>query len=201
MDTLNNALSVLRTNPYVSASTSLFLVLYAGLAAPALPAHVAGLFENSVFKILILVAVLVLLKGQNITTALLVAIGFVISMNTLSQYRVSAMAGELSALNPPKTGTGTDTDTGAVPAPTTNPSIGPDGIAPTGPFDVAEWSLNDGNNQLRLHGYDYEGQDATNHLPGGHGDMELNEKQQVSDAPGGYDGPGYATIGTADSQL
>jgi hypothetical protein len=198
MDTLNNALSVLRTNPYVSASTSLFLVLYAGLAAPALPASVAGLFENSVFKILILVAVLVLLKGQNITTALLVAIGFVISMNTLSQYRVSAMASELSALNPPKS----DAGTAPVPAPTTDPALGPDGIAPTGPFDVAEWSLKDGNNRLRLHGYDYEGQDAANHLPGGHGDMELNEKQQVSDAtPSGYDGPGYATIGGTDSQL
>lgn len=195
MDTLNNALSVLRTNPYVSASTSLFLVLYAGLAAPALPASVAGLFENSVFKILILVAVLVLLKGQNITTALLVAIGFVISMNTLSQYRVSAMASELSASKNDPSPAPVPT-----PVPTTDPSLGPDGTAPTGPIDVVEWSLKDGNNRLRLHGYDYEGQDATNHLPGGHGDMELNEMQQVSTLDG-YDGPSYATIGTVDSQL
>jgi len=154
MDILNNTLSVLRTHPYASASISLFLV--SGLAALVLPTSVAGLFENSVFKILILVAVLVLL------------------MSALSRYRVSAMANEIS---------------------TTEPS-GSDGQPPTGPQDVTEWSSKDGTNRLRLRGYDYVDQDVTNHLPGGHGDMELNANQGPSDplVPDGYDGPSYSIV-------
>lgn len=99
MDVVNNTLSVLRTNPYVSSSVSLFLILYAGLAAPALPASVAGLFEHSVFKTLIMVLILVLLREKNFTTALLVAIGFMVSMTTLSRYRARAMVTEFGSNN------------------------------------------------------------------------------------------------------
>lgn len=87
-------LSVLHTNPYVSGALGLFLVMYAGMAAPALPASIAGLFENSLFKLAILSLVLIM-RNYNPTLAILVAIGFVISMNTLSNYRIFAMASEL----------------------------------------------------------------------------------------------------------
>lgn len=148
MDVLNNTLSVLRTNPYVSSSVSLFLVLYAGLAAPALPASVAGLFEHSVFKTLIMVLILVLLREKNFTTALLVAVGFMVSMSTLTRYRAHAMARDLGA--------------------------GVDVQAPSGPIEDAEWSANEGDgvNHVKLRGHDYVGPDEPNHLPGGHGPNE-----------------------------
>ena len=47
-----NSLSFL-DNKYVSASVSLFLVLYAGMAAPELPEGVARLFEHKLFRIFI----------------------------------------------------------------------------------------------------------------------------------------------------
>lgn len=104
MNTLTNLiknadsyLSVLHSNPYVSGSVGLFLVLYAGMAAPKLPAQIAGLFENSLFKLLILSMVLVV-RNYNPTLAILVAVGFVISMNTLSNYRIFAMANELDSI-------------------------------------------------------------------------------------------------------
>lgn len=93
--TADGYLSVLHTNKYVGAGVSLFLVLYAGLAAPSLPASVAALFENPLFKLAVLTLVLVT-KLYNVTISLLVAIGFVISMQTLSKYRIFTMANELS---------------------------------------------------------------------------------------------------------
>ena len=96
--TLNNNLSILRTNPYLSASINLFLVLYAGLAAPNLPASIAGLFEYPVFKILILTLVMVLVQGKNWNMAILIAMGFSVSMMTLSRYRTASLVTELSGL-------------------------------------------------------------------------------------------------------
>ncbi len=90
-------LSVLHTNSYVAGAVTLFLVLYGAMAAPALPPMVATLFENPVFKMLILMLVLVV-RNYNPTMAILVAVGFVISMQTLSKYRIFTMANELSGL-------------------------------------------------------------------------------------------------------
>ena len=100
MDVLRIAdsyLAVLHTNVYVSGVVTLFLVLYGAMAAPALPVGLASLFENSLFKLLILVLVLVV-RNYNPTMAVLVAIGFVISMQTLSKYRIFTMANELSGV-------------------------------------------------------------------------------------------------------
>ena len=90
-------LSVLHTNVYVSGVVTLFLVLYGAMAAPSLPVGLAALFENSLFKLLVLVLVLVV-RNYNPTMAVLVAIGFVISMQTLSKYRIFTMANELSGV-------------------------------------------------------------------------------------------------------
>lgn len=177
---MDKVLSVLRTNPYISSSVSLFLALYAGLAAPALPANIAGLFEYGVFKLLILVLVLVLLKGQNITMALLVSIGFVISMGTLSRYRVFTMANELASFSPSASTTSAKSDA----------AFGPDGQRVQVPGDAASWSSKDGVNRLNIRGYEYAGHDEKNHLPGGH-----------DSDPEGYSGHNFATIGAPDSQL
>ena len=88
-------LSVLHTNVYVSGVVTLFLVLYGALAAPALPPIAARMFENQLFKFMILALVLVV-RNYNPTMAMLIAVGFVISMQTLSKYRIFTMANELS---------------------------------------------------------------------------------------------------------
>lgn len=173
MDRLNNLLSVLRTNPYVSGATTLFLVLYAGLAAPALPSSIVGLFEHSVFKFLVMVMVLALVKGKDYRVALLVVIGFVVSMATLSRYRAYSMGRDLG---------------------TSGSNVGD--------RERSVWSSKDGVNHLNIRGYSYIDRDEPNHLPGGHGDMATNNSiLAATQDPNGYDGHDYASIGTDKSQL
>ena len=220
MDSVNNTLSALRANPYASAAVNLFLVLYAGLAAPALPSGIASLFENSLFKLLILVAVIVLVQGKNLTTGILVAVGFVLSMGTLSRYRISTLASEMVNL----TGSGNSREQreamttrydGSVPDLQRNwpPSFGPDGQRQMRPANRSAWGSSKGVNKVRIRGYEYSDHDSVNQLPGGHGSMNSNRRSVVA-APlhpdkkfsgpqnvKGYKGKSFATIGAPDSQL
>ena len=200
-NTADNYLSVVRTNPYVSSSVTLFLVLYAGLAAPALPPSIAGLFEHSAFKLLILFMVLFLLKNQEPMMALMVAVGFVISLNTLSKYRIFTMANELNGL------VGNKTENNSTRSPTG--SYGPNGVAPVEPISESVWKNNGTNHSIKLRGHDYSHDDEP------HGGNGTNTQQvaaplhpdnkyqgpQGLQGPSGYDGTDLATIGTPDSQL
>ena len=58
LDQIDNAMAMVLGNPYLSTALTLFLVLYAGLAAPNLPHFIASLFENPLFKFLILFLIL-----------------------------------------------------------------------------------------------------------------------------------------------
>lgn len=95
LKTADSYLSVLHTNPYVYATLTIFLILYAGMAAPKLPPYIASLFENTIFKVLIMFLILAV-RNYNPTVALLVAVGFLISMQTLSKYRIFTMANDLN---------------------------------------------------------------------------------------------------------
>jgi hypothetical protein len=65
-----------------SAITSMFLVLYAGMASPELPKMVKKMFNNSIFRILILS--LIVYKGnKDPQLAITIAIAFTITMNYL----------------------------------------------------------------------------------------------------------------------
>lgn len=200
---LNKSLDVLRTNNYASAAITLFLVMYAGLAAPSLPPSIASLFEYSAFKFFILVMVLVFLNNNNPTVAILVAISFVVSMSTLSRYRVFTMANELTSLGfgSKKETEATEATEATVVAKRNAAAKGPNGQAPQGSSNAATWSSEGRTNRVTLRGYNYESDDAVNHLPGGHGEMlpGLVQSQQVG--PVGYLGGQHATIGTPDSQL
>lgn len=208
LNVVDSSLSVLRTNPYASGATTLFLVLYAGLAAPALPASVAGLFEHSLFKLLILTLVLLLVKNQNPTTAILVAVAFVVSMNTLSKYRVFTMANDLSNLVG-------SAPSGKVAKPSDS-SYGPDGLASEGSVEEIVIDSKGSNHKTKIRGHHYSHDDEPNLLPGGHGDMAQNAGLQSAAAlhpngayqgpqgmqvPTGYDGDLLATVGGPDSQL
>ena len=75
---ISNSLSIL-DNVYVKNVVKMLLVLYAGLAAPRLPAWVANLFNNSVFRLLILFLIAYIgLKDTSI--ALMSAVAFTLTI-------------------------------------------------------------------------------------------------------------------------
>jgi hypothetical protein len=84
-NTVNKYLSFL-DNEYVSAGLSIILVLYAGLAAPALPESIAKLFDNTLFKILMFFLIVYISK-KDTKVALIAAIGVMISIQTLNKIK------------------------------------------------------------------------------------------------------------------
>jgi hypothetical protein len=147
----DKSLSVLRTNQYLSAIVTLLLILYAGLAAPALPPQIAMLFDYSVVKILMLALMLVLLRGQNFGIALLFAIGFVVSMNTLSHYRMFGMVHDVASTMA-----------------SSQPMVKPYAEVVPGPISTVTWQSEGDEHKVQLRGFTYEHKDVKNLLPGGH---------------------------------
>ncbi len=75
---ISNSLSIL-DNVYVKNVVKMLLVLYAGLAAPRLPSWLANLFNNSVFRLLILFLIAYIgLKDTSI--ALMSAVAFTLTI-------------------------------------------------------------------------------------------------------------------------
>lgn len=81
-------LSNLANNTYVTASASLFLMLYAGMARPQLPEFVAKLFNDAIFRVFIL-SLVVFMGGQNIQVSILIAIAFTVTMNLLNEQKIA----------------------------------------------------------------------------------------------------------------
>jgi len=75
-------------DPYVSAVLTLFLVLYGGLAKPNLPDFITDLFENPLFRMLVLFLI-AYTSSQNIQVALLVAVGFTLTMQLVSERKIA----------------------------------------------------------------------------------------------------------------
>lgn len=87
MDSVDEYLSIAFTNPYTKSILTLFLVLYGGLAAPKLPDSLLKLFDNQMFRIIIL-ALIVYMGQKDAMFAIMIAVAFVISMNTLNQKKI-----------------------------------------------------------------------------------------------------------------
>jgi len=86
-ENLNNLIRKM-DNEYVSGAVSLFLILYAGMAAPKLPERIARLFESTLFKILIFF--LIAYIGQKKpTVAIIVAVAMVVSLQTLHRHEIN----------------------------------------------------------------------------------------------------------------
>lgn len=77
-------LSFLHQNSYVSTTLSLFLVLYAGLAKPEMPSFIRRLFDNPVFRILIL-SLVVYRGNKDPQLSLMIAVAFTVTLNLLSE--------------------------------------------------------------------------------------------------------------------
>lgn len=84
MDNLKDLLN----NKYFVGLITVPTVLYASLARPALPQHIAALFEHPLFKIIIY-ALIVLLLTHNLQVALVVSIAFYVLMSMLREQRVA----------------------------------------------------------------------------------------------------------------
>lgn len=94
LDDLSQQLSTLLNNPYVGSLILIFFIFYAGLAAPQLPPVVAKLFDYTLFKVAVL-ALILFVNNVNPTIALVVAVAFFVTLQTLSRYNLFEMAGEL----------------------------------------------------------------------------------------------------------
>jgi hypothetical protein len=86
--TMTGTLSSIDNNPYLSSALSLFLVLYAGLAAPQLPEYVARLFDNPLFKLLMFFLVAYSAR-KNPTVAIIASVGLMVSLHTLTKFKVN----------------------------------------------------------------------------------------------------------------
>ena len=86
MEFVDSTMSSLFSNKYSSAVITLFLVLYGGLAAPKLPKFVVQLFDNAVFRILILS--LIVYKGnRDPKFAIMIGVAFTVTLNVISKQK------------------------------------------------------------------------------------------------------------------
>ncbi len=76
------------TNKYVTASVSLFVIVYASLARPQLPGFVAALFDSAVFRVIFL-TMLVYMSNQNLQISIMIALAFTITMNLLNEQKIA----------------------------------------------------------------------------------------------------------------
>ena len=86
MELVDQTTSALFSNKYSSNLITLFLVLYGGLAAPKLPQFMVNLFENPIFKIIILS--LIVYKGNNDPMfAIMVAVVFTVTLDIIKKQK------------------------------------------------------------------------------------------------------------------
>lgn len=145
LEALDKSLSVLRLNPYLSGIITLFLVVYAGLAAPALPYGLTKIFDYSIVKIIMLTLILVFLSVHNIGVAVVLATIFIISMNSLNTHKLYNHMADVPAFD-----------------------ASLETVIP-GENSKVTWNLHDGVNTINLKGEVYVSKDVENLLPGGHG--------------------------------
>ena len=86
MELIDTTLKSVFSNKYGSSIITLFLVIYGGLAAPTLPKFMVKLFENPVFKILIL-SLIVYTGNKDPKLAIIVAIVFTVTLNTINDQK------------------------------------------------------------------------------------------------------------------
>lgn len=85
---LSTSANMALSNNYVKTGLALFLVLYSSLARPQLPQFVMDLFDNSIFRLVVLTLVVFMGNG-NIQIALLTAVAFTITMSMLNEQKIA----------------------------------------------------------------------------------------------------------------
>ena len=87
VDDIEGTLETGISNKYVSTTLKVLLAFYAAFAAPHLPRSVASLLDHTVVRILIAVLI-VYLATKDASLAILVALAFVLSLQTANKYKV-----------------------------------------------------------------------------------------------------------------
>jgi len=77
-------LEPLHTNKTLFSFVTLFLVLYGSLAKPKLPPILRQLFDNAIFRVVVL-SLILMKKGGNINFSLMVAIAYIYTMHLNNQ--------------------------------------------------------------------------------------------------------------------
>jgi hypothetical protein len=75
-------------NEYVAGALTIFLIVYASLAAPKLPNYIAKLFDYTLFKVVIFFLIVYIHK-KNPTVALIAAIALMVSLMTLDKLKLT----------------------------------------------------------------------------------------------------------------
>ncbi len=84
---VNENLGWVHTNKYVLPVLSLFLGLYVALARPTLPKYIERLFENPVFRLVVISYILY--RGNNEPQlSLMIAAAFLITMHMVNKQKV-----------------------------------------------------------------------------------------------------------------
>ena len=87
LDSTENSLSKLLDKPYVNVSLKVFLGLYAAFAAPKLPKNLALLLDSTLVRV-IFAALIVFTSLKDPVTAILIAIIFIVTLQTAAKYRL-----------------------------------------------------------------------------------------------------------------
>lgn len=80
---VNSNFGKLKTNDYISGVLTLFLILYSGMAGPSLPEPITQLFDFAAFRVAVM-ALIIWTNNNNPALSVMLAVAFVIAMNTLS---------------------------------------------------------------------------------------------------------------------
>ena len=86
---------VLSSNNWLSWTLRIVLVLYASFAAPNLSSGLAHIFDNIIVR-LILSGLIIWLSYVDPSSAILLAVGFVISIQTLNKHKISHVSNQLN---------------------------------------------------------------------------------------------------------
>lgn len=89
------AKQVLSSNNWLSWTLRIVLVLYASFAAPNLSSGLAHIFDNIIVR-LILSGLIIWLSYVDPSSAILLAVGFVISIQTLNKHKISHVSNQLN---------------------------------------------------------------------------------------------------------
>ncbi len=87
MKIVDRSMSSLFSNRNSAALISLFLVLYGGLAAPKLPDFIIKMFDNAIFRIIVLS--LIVYKGErDLSMSVMIAVGFTLTLNIVNKQKL-----------------------------------------------------------------------------------------------------------------
>lgn len=98
MDTVNNKLKTTFENKYVYGATILVAILYAGVAASKLPPEIAKLFDQDLFKLIVLF-VIAYVSTYDVRIALILSIGFIVSIQSSNKISLEDQMKQLLIYN------------------------------------------------------------------------------------------------------